>query len=307
MAAEASPPNFYAGGPIDRMAHLRRDAAWVASRLTDPTTRILPVWRLQSLVVAGSAPSAAWLTPGLAASLLDGRDIAFLGDVESVAYFAVELSQLDDPAPVTSLAEAATFADLRTVGPLMSRAEGALLAYARGLMNWHARHRFCGVCGSPTESAEAGHVRRCTNTACGASHFPRTDPAVIMLVHDGDRVLLGRQAAWPPGMHSVLAGFVEPGESLEDTVRREVLEEVGIVVNDVRYHSSQPWPFPASIMLGFTARARDTELKIDQDEIETAAWYTRDDLRRSPENETFRLPRRDSIARRLVEDWLAGG
>ena len=307
MAAEASPPNFYAGGPIDRRAHLRRDAAWVASRLTDPTTRILPVWRLQSLVVAGSAPSAAWLTPGLAASLLDGRDIAFLGDVESVAYFAVELSQLDDPAPVTSLAEAATFADLRTVGPLMSRAEGALLAYARGLMNWHARHRFCGVCGSPTESAEAGHVRRCTNTACGASHFPRTDPAVIMLVHDGDRVLLGRQAAWPPGMHSVLAGFVEPGESLEDTVRREVLEEVGIVVNDVRYHSSQPWPFPASIMLGFTARARDTELKIDQDEIETAAWYTRDDLRRSPENETFRLPRRDSIARRLVEDWLAGG
>jgi len=307
MAAEASPPNFYAGGPIDRMAHLRRDAAWVASRLTDPTTRILPVWRLQSLVVAGSAPSAAWLTPGLAASLLDGRDIAFLGDVESVAYFAVELSQLDDPAPVTSLAEAATFADLRTVGPLMSRAEGALLAYARGLMNWHARHRFCGVCGSPTESAEAGHVRRCTNTACGASHFPRTDPAVIMLVHDGDRVLLGRQAAWPPGMHSVLAGFVEPGESLEDTVRREVLEEVGIVVTDVRYHSSQPWPFPASIMLGFTARARDTEMKVDHDEIETAAWYTRDDLRRSPENETFRLPRRDSIARRLVEDWLAGG
>ena len=307
MAAEASPPNFYAGGPIDRMAHLRRDAAWVASRLTDPTTRILPVWRLQSLVVTGSAPSAAWLTPGLAASLLDGRDIAFLGDVESVAYFAVELSQLDDPAPVTSLAEAATFADLRTVGPLMSRAEGALLAYARGLMNWHARHRFCGVCGSPTESAEAGHVRRCTNTACGASHFPRTDPAVIMLVHDGDRVLLGRQAAWPPGMHSVLAGFVEPGESLEDTVRREVLEEVGIVVTDVRYHSSQPWPFPASIMLGFTARARDTEMKVDHDEIETAAWYTRDDLRRSPENETFRLPRRDSIARRLVEDWLAGG
>jgi len=307
MAAEPSPPNFYAGGPLDRLAHLRRDTAWIAQRLADPATRILPVWRLQSLVIAGTAPRAAWLTPERAATLLaDGRDMAFLGDYESVGHFAVDVSQLEDPAPVAGLAEAATFADLRAVGPLMSREHGALLAYARGLMNWHARHRFCGVCGSPTESAEAGHVRRCSNAACGASHFPRTDPAVIMLVHDGDRALLGRQASWPPGMHSVLAGFVEPGESLEDTVRREVAEEVGIPVTDVRYHSSQPWPFPASIMLGFTARAVTTDLTIAQDEIETAAWYTRDELRRSPENESFRLPRRDSIARRLVEDWLAG-
>src|SRR5262249_54747330 len=221
---------------------------------------------------------------------------------------AVEASHGDAPAPVSSLAEAAAFADLRTVGPLIERDQGALLAYARGMMHWHARHRFCGVCGHPTASLEAGHVRRCTNAACGAQHFPRTDPAVIMLVHDrGERVALGRQKAWPSGMHSVLAGFVEPGESLEDAVRREVAEEVGIALAEVIYHSSQPWPFPSSIMLGFTARAITTDLNLATDEIESARWYTRAELPASPENEVFRMPRRASIARRLVDDWLADG
>ncbi len=307
MAAETFRPNFYAGAAVDRLGHLRRDAQWIAERLADPATRILPVWRTHNLVVTGSAPSAAWLSVERAAHLLrEAQEIAFLGFHESIAHFAVEVSHLDDPAPVASLAGAAAFADLRTVGPLLNRDQGALLAYARGMMHWHARHRFCGVCGHPTESREAGHVRRCTNSACGASHFPRTDPAVIMLVHDGERVVLGRQKVWPPGMHSVLAGFVEPGESLEDAVRREVAEEVGIALAEVTYHSSQPWPFPSSIMLGFTARAATTDLNPATDEIETARWYTRAELRASPENEVFRLPRRDSIARRLVEDWLAG-
>jgi NAD+ diphosphatase len=314
MPADPFRPNFYAGAALDRLAQLRRDAAWIAARLADPTTRILPVWRTHNLVIPGSspgigsAPSAAWLPVVRAQHLLrEVPEIAFLGFYERVAHFAIEISHLDDPAPVAGLAEAATFADLRTVGPLMDRDQGALLAYARGMMHWHARHHFCGVCGHPTESAEAGHVRRCTNAACGASHFPRTDPAVIMLVHDGgDRVVLGRQKVWPPGMHSVLAGFVEPGESLEDAVRREVAEEVGIAVDDVRYHSSQPWPFPASIMLGFTARAESTALTLAMDELETARWYGRAELLASPENEVFRLPRRDSIARRLLEDWLEG-
>jgi NAD+ diphosphatase len=309
MPADPYRPNYYAGAAVDRLSQLRRDAEWIAARLADPTTRLLPVWRTHNLVIAGSAPSAAWLPVERARHLLsEVREIAFLGFHERVAHFAIEVSHLDDPAPVASLAEAATFTDLRTVGPLIDRDHGALLAYARGMMHWHARHRFCGVCGSPTESLEAGHVRRCSNEACGASHFPRTDPAVIMLVHDGgDRLVLGRQRQWPPGMHSVLAGFVEPGESLEDAVRREVAEEVGIAVADVRYHSSQPWPFPASIMLGFTARAIEAELMLATDELETARWYTRAELRASPENEAFRLPRRDSIARRLVEDWLAEG
>ena len=308
MAAETFRPNFYASAAVDRLGHLRRDEQWIAQRLADPATRILPVWRTHNLVIAGTAPSAAWLSAERAVSLLgEVREVAFLGFHESIAHFAIEVSHLEDPTPIASLAEAASFADLRTVGPLLDRDQGALLAYARGLMHWHGRHRFCGVCGHPTESQEAGHVRRCTNEACGASHFPRTDPAVIMLVHDGDRVVLGRQKIWPPGMHSVLAGFVEPGESLEDAVRREVAEEVGLALAEVTYHSSQPWPFPSSIMLGFTARAATTEMTLATDEIETARWYTRAELRASPENEVFRLPRRDSIARRLVEDWLAEG
>jgi NAD+ diphosphatase len=184
------------------------------------------------------------------------------------------------------------------------RGEGSLLAYARGLIYWHGRHRFCGVCGSPTLAFEGGHVRRCTNPACGSSHFPRTDPAVIMLVTDGDRALVGRQAVWPKGMHSTLAGFVEPGESLEAAVAREVFEEAGIEVDQVRYHSSQPWPFPCSIMLGFYARARTTEIKLDQLELEDARWVERDWLLAHQDDEDFRLPRLDSIARRLIEDWL---
>src|SRR5262249_4560440 len=154
----------------------------------------------------------------------------------------------------------------------------SLLAYARGLMHWHARHGFCGVCGSRTESASAGHVRKCTNPDCGASHFPRTDPAVIMLVHDGDKALLGRQKVWPQGMYSTLAGFVEPGESLEETVRREVYEETGIAVGEVVYHSSQPWPFPASLMIGFHAEARSRTINRVDSELEDAGWFSRAEL-----------------------------
>ena len=142
------------------------------------------------------------------------------------------------------------------------------------------------------------------NGACGTVHFPRTDPAVIMLVTSGGKALLGRQSAWPAGMHSTLAGFVEPGESLEEAVAREVMEEVGVPVAEVRYHSSQPWPFPASIMLGFTARALEEELRPNPEEIEFAAWFTRAELRDAPEDERLRLPRRDSIAHRLIRDWI---
>jgi NAD+ diphosphatase len=229
-----------------------------------------------------------------------------LGTRDGVAYFAADLSELEDPAAHPSFTGRGAFADLRAVGPLVAPDEGNLLAYARGLTWWHQRHRFCGVCGHPTLSAEAGHVRRCTNPDCGTSHFPRTDPAVIMLVHDGDRCLLGRQSRFPPGMYSTLAGFVEPGESLEEAVAREVLEETGVRVSDARYHSSQPWPFPASIMLGFHATATSREISTDQDELEDAAWFTRNELLTWDGSGSHRLPRPDSISRRLIEDWLHG-
>ena len=310
---DAERVNHYAGCALDRAAERRRDEAWIADRLADPTTRILPVWRGQNLVLGGGSPAASALAAPVAASvsasdtaafLPDAPAVAFLGMAEATAHFAVDLSHIDDPATILPAPQAA-FVELRSVGPLIGHQDGALLAYARGLLHWHARHRFCGVCGSPTVSLEGGHLRRCTDSACAAPQHPRTDPAVIMLVSDGDRLLLGHQPDWSEGMYSVLAGFVEPGESLEDAVRREVFEEVGIAVDGVRYHSSQPWPFPASIMLGFTARACATALHVATDELADARWFTREELQNCPEDERFRLPRRVSIARRLIEDWLA--
>jgi NAD+ diphosphatase len=169
---------------------------------------------------------------------------------------------------------------------------------------WHARHRFCGVCGAPTESVDAGHRRRCTRPDCAADHFPRTDPAIIVLVHAGDRCLLGRQARWTPGQYSTIAGFVEPGEALEDAVAREVREETGVLVHDVRYHSSQPWPFPASLMVGFTAAAATRDVHVDGTELEDARWFSRDDIRRGLASGALRLSSPASISYALIRDWM---
>jgi NAD+ diphosphatase len=300
-------PNFYAAaGVVDRAGWRRKDKDWLTERLGDPESRFVPVWRMQNLVVAvaGAAPQAAFLARH---EIACEGDCVLLGVVEDRAYFALDLSTVEAPLEALRAALPVEFTDLRRVGPLLARHEGSLLAYARGITYWHARHRFCGVCGSPTISEEAGHVRRCSNEACKAQHFPRTDPAVIMLVHDGDRCLLGRQRIWPAGMHSTLAGFVEPGESLEEAVAREVEEETAIRVDEVTYHSSQPWPFPASIMLGFHARARTTEIRVDHSELQDARWYDRAFLLSHEDNDEFRMPRRDSIARRLIEDWLKRG
>lgn len=298
--------HFYAGLGLDRVSLLRRDAAWIQARLADPASVLVPVWRAQNFVRTGDMPAAARLTIATAAELVGlAREVVLLGLEGETACFALELSHIEAPDRLTPLVGAGRFADLRSVGPLLSGPEGALLAYARGVTHWHRRHRHCGVCGSPTASVDAGHVRRCSNPDCAAEHFPRTDPAVIMAVTAGDQLLLGRQASWPPGMYSVLAGFVEPGETLEEAVQREVMEEVGVPVVDVAYHSSQPWPFPSSIMLGFNARATATALRLDKSEIDDARWFTRAELRASPEDERFRMPRRDSISRRLIEDWIA--
>ncbi len=300
----AHPANRYASGPLDRADHLRDDMDALLELALSPQARLIPVWRQQSLIRLGPASPEAHHLPVAEALLQDAHEWVFLGlDASGAAHVAIDVSKHEEPPRFDAQGY---FEDLRAVGPAMSHEEGAILALARGLTTWHNRHRFCGVCGSPTESRRGGHERKCLNLDCGAPHFPRTDPAVIMLIHDGgDRIVLGRQAVWPPGMHSVLAGFVEPGESLEDAVAREVMEEAGLPVADVRYHSSQPWPFPSSIMLGFTGRALSTELNVNTDEVEEARWYSRAELKASPEDETFKLPRRDSIARRLVDDWLA--
>jgi NAD+ diphosphatase len=294
-------PNTYAAGGIDRAAHLRGDEAWVAARLTDPQTRIVPVWRSRNLVDLNGAPAPLLLSPD-PTLLEEAQATALLGLVDGIAHVAIDLSHREEE----SAAAIGRFEDLRTVGPLLAHDDGALMAYARGMMHWHLAHRYCGRCGHATEPGDAGHVRHCGNADCARPAFPRTDPAVIMLIHQGEHALLGRQKIWPQGMHSVLAGFVEPGESLEDAVAREVLEEAGIEIDEIEYHSSQPWPFPSSIMLGFYGRAKSAELAINTDELESGRWYHRDELLASPEDESFRLPRRDSISYRLIRDWLDG-
>lgn len=292
---------FYATGDFDRSAQRREDQTWLKARLIDPHSRFYPVWRLRHLVRAADNPVVGSLDPVAQAELIARADTVILLGVDGeVAHFALDVSGLDEPA-ATALGD---FQELRGIGPLLPQRDGALLAYARGLAYWHQRHRFCGVCGSPTEPKAAGHQRQCINRDCATVQFPRTDPAVIMRVTCGNRILMARQAMWAPGMHSVLAGFVEPGESLEDAVAREVFEEVGLRVHNIRYFGSQPWPFPASLMLGFTAESDSTAFDLHDGEIESAQWMTRMDLLNSPENESFRLPRADSISRKLIEDWV---
>lgn len=309
---------YYATGDFDRSAGRREDQLWLRARLQDPSSRLYPVWRLRHLVAHevgvdvtevspgpvpgnGRVPRAMALDINRYGDLVARADTVILLGVDGdVAHFALDLSGLDE----SSITELGEFQELRAIGALMPQREGALLAYARGLAYWHQRHRYCGACGSPTEVKAAGHQRQCTNQACMTVQFPRTDPAVIMRVTCGNRILMARQAMWAPGMHSVLAGFVEPGESLEDAVMREVYEEVGLRVRDVRYFASQPWPFPASLMLGFTAEADSENFHLQDGEIESARWMSRLELLNSPEDDSFRLPRADSISRRLIEDWL---
>jgi NAD+ diphosphatase len=217
-----------------------------------------------------------------------------LGEVGGAAHFAV---LLDEPLE--------GWANLRILGPSLSQEDASLLVHALALAEWHRGHRFCPRCGSRLDVAAAGHVLTCTG--CGRQHFPRTDPAVIMLVTDGeDRALLGRQPRWPEGRFSTLAGFVDPGESLEDAVRREVAEEVGVVVGRVTYLGNQPWPFPASLMVGFFAEALSTAISVDADEISEARWLTREEMRAEAEAGTLLLPGAISISRTLIETWYGG-
>lgn len=303
---------LYTGCVLDRATDRRRDPGWVAERLRDRHSVFVPVWRDRNLIIPGDPPAAAAVAGSGADDLVAAAtQSVLLGvDTDSRAWFAADLSAIGRTA-LAELQGGAQFSDLRRFGAVMDRADGAMLAYARGILHWHGRQRFCGVCGAPTVSREGGHVRVCTDADCAAQHFPRTDPAVIMLVTRpgpaGGACLLARQPRWPAGMVSTLAGFLEPGESLEEAVIREVAEETGVAVGAVRYRASQPWPFPSSLMLGFRAEAAaDADIRFDAHELEDARWFTRADIAAFPEM-GLALPRADSIARWLIEEWLAEG
>jgi len=303
----ASRPNVYSSSPLDRVATRREDQAWIERQLVGADSLFVPVWRNRNLVRGMEAqnPEAVYISGEAAAALrMQDGPWAFLGVLEDRAVFAIDISDADDPLPLLPDA-LGTFVDLRSVGWGVPRPEASVLAHARGLMHWRQRTRFCAACGGVCEVKSSGHVLQCV--ACNTQHFPRTDPAVIMLVHRGDRALLGHSTRFPRAtMYSTLAGFVEPGETLEEAVRREVLEESGIVVGEVHYHSSQPWPFPGNIMLGFYAEGLSEEITIDPEELKDARWFSRHDMRNHREL-GFDLPRADSIARRLIEDWMAAG
>lgn len=273
----------------DRVGHRRTDDAWLDETWADPATRVLPLARGR-FPVLGDGTTLAWTRPGEAPP---GQRV-FLGVQAGVAHFAVLLEEPEDD-----------WADLRRVGPALSQADASLLVHAVALAEWHRGHRFCPRCGGRLATAAAGHVLTCGD--CGRQQFPRTDPAVIMLVTDGDdRALLARQPRWPEGRYSTLAGFVDPGESLEDAVRREVAEEVGVEVDAVRYLGNQPWPFPASLMVGFFGEALTTEIRVDGEEISEARWFTRAQMREEAEAGSLLLPGGISISRTLIETWYGG-
>src|SRR5436190_15451531 len=268
----------------------RTDEHWVAERLADESSRALLVAQDGVYVDTGSRPALVPL-PSVHEPVLLGLD-------RDGAVFAVDAEGLDPPSD-------AQLMGLREVGALLSPEDAGLLAYATAMVNWHRAHPRCARCGAHTDVAEAGFLRRCPS--CGAEHHPRTDPVVIMLVLDGDRALLGRQPTWPDGRYSALAGFVEPGESLEEAVAREVVEEASVRVEDVLYRSSQPWPFPASLMLGFHARYASGEPAVGDGELDDVRWFEREELAAiaRDEIEGMAVPPPLAIARRLIDEWLA--
>jgi NAD+ diphosphatase len=284
----------FAGSPIDRADHIRTDEAALAELMN---------WRARVLMMDGLLPGVddqGGLVWGSLADVAPEAELVFLGLMDGKAHFApVPPAGADGPAYAMPSAW--------QVMQLLSPPDLAIYGGARSLVDWHARHRFCARCGAPTKLVKGGWQRHCDG--CGADHFPRTDPVTIMLVEHDDRLLLGRQPRFPPKMYSALAGFVEPGETIEEAVAREIHEEAGVRVRDVRYIASQPWPFPSQLMIGCTSVADDPELTIDTTELEDARWFTRAELEEARAageagTELLYFPRPFAIAHHLIAWWL---
>ncbi|PWU24804.1 MAG: NAD(+) diphosphatase [Candidatus Rokuibacteriota bacterium] len=298
----------FGGNPLDRVSERRDDREWIAALLDHPETRMLALRNLKPFVRNGAKPALDWQPVAPWRERIDaGATLIFLGLGDGCAHFAVDASGAD-VAPDLDV----ELTDVRALAPTIASGEAAILAEARSLIDWHARHPFCAQCGSPTAVASAGWVRRCPG--CQASHFPRTDPVVIMLAIRGDRALLGRNRRRPGARFSCLAGFMEPGETPEEAVRREVREEAGIRCGRVRYLASQPWPFPSSLMMGFLAEALTEDITVDPDEIAEARWFHREEIREmvaraanGPDDPTrISIPAPLAIAHQICRRWSSG-
>jgi NAD+ diphosphatase len=296
MRPDLERPNVFAGPHVDRLKFSRANGETVARLVAGGTASIVPVWRSRCPLIRGPSPSAQLLDFGVDPFAdIDPDELILLGEYRGRVVFTTEILAQTPPP----LADGAEFTDLRMAASLLSHDDAGLLAYARAMVSFRHRHRFCGSCGAPTRPQRVGRMMTCTKEDCGTEFFPRVDPAIIVLVVDGDRTLLGRQPGWPAGRYSTIAGFVEPGESLEDAVRREVFEETGIETGAASYQSSQPWPFPRSLMLGFRAPALSTEVRLGDEELEDARWFSRAEIASG----TPLLPFTQSIAFRLIEEW----
>ncbi len=293
---EASRRNRLAGLALDRCDERRGDPDWLSAG-----------WARGRLLVLDRDGRAACRSDRLALAAVDCATVdphclaqaSFLGCRGEQPWWAIDAERLADDA----CAGLNHWLGLREAAAGWDAFDSGLFSYAKALLFWQQRAGFCGACGSPTQPARGGHVRRCSNLSCALEHYPRTDAAIIVLVTDGERALIGRQAGWPAGRYSTLAGFVEPGESLEDAVRREIAEEAGVQVGDCRYHSSQPWPFPASLMIGFRADASSREIRTS-DEIEHAMWIDAAALLAAVAERRLGMPSRISVSYRLLADWL---
>jgi NAD+ diphosphatase len=302
-AAAGARENVFAGIDIDRMAERRDDRLWVEELETKPDTRFLVLDAEGNAFVRADADAPLWMSPDVRAERFGDIPSTLLGIASGSAWFALVADEAQ-AALFVSLTGARRMS-LREAGLLMGAFEAGLFAYAKGVAHWQRQTRFCSQCGAPTLVVASGHRVQCTNPDGAHMHFPRTDAAIIVIVEDGDACLLGRQRGWPPGRYSTLAGFIEPGESLEDAVRREVREESGVEVLRATYHSSQPWPLPASLMVGFTATAKSREIRLRDDELEDARWFTVDDMVRGLATGTFAFPTPLSVSYRLIGHWLA--
>jgi NAD+ diphosphatase len=299
----------FAGNPLDRASERRRDTAYIQGLLDDPRALILPLFELRPLTSGSNAPVLDWQPVAEWRRHLDnGTTLVFLGlGEEGRPHFAIDASGAVDGYP----ADGEPF-DARTVAPLLPSGEAAILAEARSLIDWHARHRFCAQCGAPTHITAAGWVRRCPE--CRASHYPRSDPVTIMLAVKGERALLGRNRRRPGNRFSCLAGYMEPGETLEECVRREVHEESGVRVGRVKYLACQPWPFPSTLMMGCLCEALTEEITVDPEELAEARWFERDELRAmvtraatGPEDATqVSVPGPVAIAHQICRRWSFG-
>ena len=301
--------NYFDNDNFDRSASIRNDKDWY-EKLDKNDIIYIPIWR--SLNLFSLKPDD--LSQPVFLAFNDLKNFSpqnyvktFLGsDIvnrKNRYFISIDFSILNEVEIKTLFNKIGAFLSLRDINPIVGSFEGSLLAYSLGISNWHKKNSFCSNCGHKTIITKAGHQRNCLNEQCLNIHFPRTDPAVIMLIYKDDKILLGRQKVWPSGMYSTLAGFVETGETIENAVRREVLEEAGIKIKKIQYHSSQPWPFPASIMLGFYAEASSKKIKLDENEIEDIQWFSKKEVINFSQQNKF-LPRKISIARRLIDDWI---